>query len=426
MVLGSAQTWAVNSTRTLTVSGAVSGVSGSTLTKTGAGSLILNGNNSYHGGTIISNGTLAANNNNALGDGLLTMAGGALTNTTGNTLNNNINLSAPTGYIGVATSKTLVLGGSITNTGMLLKDGAGTLTLSGANSYGGGTTISGGSLAITGSGTLGNTNGAFNLAGNSVKMDLGGTTQYVGPAKIQINNAGGFSNGTLVATSYTLAVGTVDAVLAGNGIATKAGGNPIILNAANTYTNETRIGAGKLSVNGSVLSSLITVNSTLVSTNAVLAGTGTVQAVTVNAGGLLTAGDLGVTGTLTFNGAVTLSAGSTNTMEIYTAGFDILKGNGANTLTMNGTTVFDFTGNASATNGAKFALFQNWGSIVTNGATYTAIGLGTDGVGHALDVSVGTNGYVTVIPEPASAAMIIIGAAVGLAVHRARRSAMRR
>ncbi|MEY2374106.1 phosphatase PAP2 family protein [Lentilactobacillus buchneri] len=49
------------------------------LTKEGSGSLSLLGNNSYKGGTTVKAGTLAAENDNALGDGSLTLAGGNLT-----------------------------------------------------------------------------------------------------------------------------------------------------------------------------------------------------------------------------------------------------------------------------------------------------------------------------------------------------------
>ncbi|MBZ3672711.1 autotransporter-associated beta strand repeat-containing protein [Salmonella enterica subsp. enterica serovar Senftenberg] len=49
-----------------------SGWNGQSLTKTGAGTLILNAENTYTGGTTISDGTLVANNVEALGTGNVT------------------------------------------------------------------------------------------------------------------------------------------------------------------------------------------------------------------------------------------------------------------------------------------------------------------------------------------------------------------
>ncbi len=54
-----------DATSSLTVSGILS--DGGSLTKTGAGTLILNGANTYTGGTTINDGRLALGNNSALG-----------------------------------------------------------------------------------------------------------------------------------------------------------------------------------------------------------------------------------------------------------------------------------------------------------------------------------------------------------------------
>ena len=74
---------------------------GITITKIGTGTLTLNGNSTYIGGTTVSQGTLAVTNSSALGSGVLTMDGGTL-NTSANlanniTLNNTANTIAPNG-----------------------------------------------------------------------------------------------------------------------------------------------------------------------------------------------------------------------------------------------------------------------------------------------------------------------------------------
>ncbi|HAF1670107.1 TPA: AIDA autotransporter-like protein ShdA, partial [Salmonella enterica] len=102
-----------------------SGWNGQSLTKTGAGTLILNAENTYTGGTTISEGTLVANNVEALGTGNVTDNATLELNTGGDFDN------------------------AISGSGQVVKSGDKTLTLSGANSYTGGTTISGGTLVAT-------------------------------------------------------------------------------------------------------------------------------------------------------------------------------------------------------------------------------------------------------------------------------------
>ncbi|HCS4316884.1 TPA: autotransporter-associated beta strand repeat-containing protein, partial [Salmonella enterica subsp. enterica serovar Kedougou] len=93
--------------------------------KSGDETLTLSGSNTYTGGTLISSGTLVANDVNALGTGDVTDNATLMLNTGGDFINN--------------------IGG----TGRVEKSGDDTLTLSGTNSYTGGTTISGGTLVAT-------------------------------------------------------------------------------------------------------------------------------------------------------------------------------------------------------------------------------------------------------------------------------------
>ena len=65
----------VEERKSITLSGVLSdGVASGTLSKVGAGTLVLSGNNSYSGGTTISAGTLVANHENALGKGGVSVA----------------------------------------------------------------------------------------------------------------------------------------------------------------------------------------------------------------------------------------------------------------------------------------------------------------------------------------------------------------
>ncbi|ECM1942595.1 AIDA autotransporter, partial [Salmonella enterica subsp. enterica serovar Agona] len=99
--------------------------------KSGDDKLTLSGSNTYTGGTLISSGTLVANDVNALGTGDVTDNATLMLNTGGDFTNN--------------------IGG----TGRVEKSGDDALTLSGSNTYTGGTLISGGTLVANDVNALG-------------------------------------------------------------------------------------------------------------------------------------------------------------------------------------------------------------------------------------------------------------------------------
>lgn len=131
------------------------------------------------------------------------------------------------------------------------------------------------------------------------------------------------------------------------------------------------------------------------------------QSGTLDAGSILAAGGDG-TGSLLFNADMMLSEGSTNLMQILSDSlYDVVQGSGANTLTVLGDFVFDFTGNTSVTNGSTFAVLQNWDSISISGSTFTTIGLDA-----ALSVDTSdlvATGSVMVVPEPTAISLICLG-----------------
>ena len=84
VTMSSSRTVTVTSNN-LTVGGVISG-SGFSLTKAGAGTLTLDGADTYSGGTTLSAGLLNLNNAAALGSGTLTISGGTIGNTSGSTI----------------------------------------------------------------------------------------------------------------------------------------------------------------------------------------------------------------------------------------------------------------------------------------------------------------------------------------------------
>ncbi|EDT6755445.1 AIDA autotransporter, partial [Salmonella enterica subsp. enterica] len=116
--------------------------------KSGDDALTLSGANSYTGGTLISGGTLIASNVEALGTGDVTNNATLELNTGGDFTNN------------------------ISGSGQVVKSGDETLTLSGSNTYTGGTTINDGTLVATSVDALGSGDVTDNA---TLALNTGGT-----------------------------------------------------------------------------------------------------------------------------------------------------------------------------------------------------------------------------------------------------------
>ena len=194
------------------------------------------------------------------------------------------NVTAGSGAVDLNVTGTLIDNGYDYTSGALIKAGNGVMVLSGFNSYTGGTTINGGTLAVSGLGTLGATSGSLALGGGV--LDLGGGSQIVSAVSI---TAGGntIQNGTLTVTSYggitvnggTLQLGTgvtgqdgsinstsgaanngalvysicgsqtAAYAISGSGSLTKLGGGTLILSASNIYSGPTTVNGGTLQLN---------------------------------------------------------------------------------------------------------------------------------------------------------------------------------
>ena len=156
------------------------------LTKSAAGTWFLAGSNTYTGTTTLTAGTLVAENANALGNGgNLTFGGGTLRYTSdsaGTDWSTRFKNSTAAAIILDLNFQDVTLAGVIdsSNTAGLTRSGAGSLTLSGANTYTGVTTIGGNTasavasylklnnaLALGGGGNLTFTNGTLQFSTNN-------------------------------------------------------------------------------------------------------------------------------------------------------------------------------------------------------------------------------------------------------------------
>ena len=130
-------------------------------------------------------------------------------------------------------------------TGALSKIGAGTLVLSGANTYQGDTNINAGTLQIAGGGAISNTSGTVNVA-------MGATLNIA--ASESINGLAGAGNVTIDAgqtliSGVNSAGGTLSGVISGDGGFT-SNGTTQILTGVNTYTGITAVNNGVLELTG--------------------------------------------------------------------------------------------------------------------------------------------------------------------------------
>ncbi len=286
------------------------------LIKTTDDTVMLTGANTYSGGTYVQDGTLALSGIGTLGatTGLLNVSGGTLDlGGTTQTQNGGVTLSGGTIQNGTLVSSSTfdlqdgTVSAVLAGAGVLIKSTDDTVTLTGANTYSGGTYVQDGTLALSGAGKLGATTGSLNVSGGT--LDLGGTTQTQDGG---VTLSGGTIRGGILVSSGTFALqgGTIDAVLAGSGAAVKSTDDTVTLTAGNTYTGSTTVDAGTLSVNGSITSSSgLTVNA-----GAIVDGTGTLPSTTIASGGTLAPGNS--IGTISVNGTLSFRAGSSYAVEV--------------------------------------------------------------------------------------------------------------
>src|SRR5262245_35988799 len=228
----------------LAFAGTISGSGG--LVKEGEGTLTLSGNNSYTGGTLVNEGTLAVGSNTALGTGTLFLAEETTLQAAANwlTLTNAIQL------LGDATvdtqSNTLTLAGSISGTGGLEKIGSGTLILTGVSTYTGDTEVNEGVLRVDGSlVSVVSVNAGGTLMGTGtiggLEVGSGGIVAPGGPSWIGTLRVAGdvsFDEGSIYRVKAN-AAGQADKIIA-TGAASIDGRTVQVLAQSGNYARQTR------------------------------------------------------------------------------------------------------------------------------------------------------------------------------------------
>jgi len=202
--------------------GTISGPGGILRDNNGSGLVILTGSNTFSGGLEIDSRTLALGNKNALGTGPFTVGNpisgpsstivispiidlvglNAITNIT--TLNqnfsffgtNSLGISGPITISNILTVTTLGSGtvnfsGVVDGAFPLTKSGAGTLVLSGANTYSGDTFVNLGTLLVNNASGSGTSTGTVNVGASAI---LGGNGTIGGPVIVGFDGSVGAGN----------------------------------------------------------------------------------------------------------------------------------------------------------------------------------------------------------------------------------------
>ncbi|HWU56471.1 MAG TPA: autotransporter domain-containing protein [Rhizomicrobium sp.] len=323
--------------------------------KSGTGAWTLTGTTANVTPWIISGGTLAISNDAALGSsfGALTLDGGTLQVTAPVVSNRPITLNSGGGTLSPASGAVLTENGVIGGTGALIIAAStnAAVVLNGANTYTGGTVISGGTLQLgtptTGGSIVGNVlnNGKLQFDRSDTSFFAGnisgaGTVWVAGQGTAILTGANTYSGGTTIFSGSTLQIGNggtsgstvgniqnngvfavnrsdnyvFNGVISGNGSILQAGSGTLILTGSNNnFTGTTTITAGTLQIgNGTanaVLGGSIVDNSALVVDvpgNLLfggISGSGSVQQIGSNS-------TLMLVGTNTYTGGTIISSGT--------------------------------------------------------------------------------------------------------------------
>lgn len=313
-----------------TESGAINGAG--SLAVSGPSALILSGVNTFSGPTTInSSSALTIGGAGQLG------GGGYAANIANNGIFTNNSTAAQT-YSGV-----------VSGTGALVQNGTGTLTLSGVNTYNGPTTISAGTLAIGGAGQLGSGTYSMAITDNGTLNDASSASQ------------------------------TLSGVISGTGALVNSGSGTLTLSGANTYTGNTTVSAGIVTVSAIADSGTSGINA---STNTLTLSGGEFQytgSAAVTSGRAVT-----VTGTASIidlpNGDLTF------TNQVKNGAACVLNKTGSGTLTLGGTNDNAFLG-----------LTVNGGTVILNKTLIGHAVGGTTTVNNGGTLQLAGNGYGTEI-----------------------------
>ena len=347
------------------------------LTKVGNGTLLLQGLSTYSGGTFVDAGTLAVGGDDNLNpEAPITIGGGnfdvgAYSQEASVVTLNSGQISGSTGRI-VSDADFLLRAGSVTakmaGAGGVNKTTAGTVTLTGSNSFSGAVTVGGGRLQFATDANLGD--GSLT---NFVNVD-GGVLAFTPAASLTLSANRAVKFGPAHATvevteaAGVLTFSSVDA--AGTGNLTKAGQGRLILPGVTTWNS----GLGTVTVEAGVLQAGFGADGVSAIN---LGAAGTLSLVNLNAEVLTLAGSAG---------SLNIASGATIGFELGAPGVSdriIVGSGGAAVLTPNGSVTFNLYG-LSGFGAGSFELLSAPSGL--SAATYS-LGFAPSGFNYTINSS---------------------------------------
>lgn len=457
---GNANGLTISGTGMLEFAGAAANTYTGLTTINGAGStLVLNktGANAIAGNVTVTSGTLRLAQSNQIADTAAVTANGTFdlagrSETIGTLGGSGLVTSSTTGAsvltvgTGSASQNTFFTGTIQDGSGVvsLVKQGADSIILGGANTYSGGTTLNSGQIVVdnnlafgtgkvtlnggilrtrdieTASRTIANNvdiagNVQFGTANTQSTLTITGTTALVGSGTSRTISASGAGSMTPVIFAGAITDNGND-----NGVTIlgSAAGVKVVFAGNNTYTGDTVVSAGTLIIDGSTHAS----SAVIVQSGATVGGAGVINgSLTVQDGGTVAPG--ASPETLEVGGAFNLESGGTIVMELTGAtpgagGYDQLIVSGAITLAGD----LDVSLTFAPAEGSNFFLIDNLSGQaisgtfagLSNGATFLVGGqlfqISYFGDSSTNSFTGGNDVVIQAIPEPSVAGLIALGA----------------
>ncbi|RVA24790.1 hypothetical protein EN935_25480, partial [Mesorhizobium sp. M7D.F.Ca.US.004.03.1.1] len=257
---------------------------------------------------------------------------------------------------------TATIASVLTGASSLTKTDAGTLVLSGANTYTGGTNVSGGVLSVAADNNLGDAAGGLTLSGGTLRN----TAAFSSARDVTLLAAGG--------TFDTAANLTLSGVISGAGSLAKTGSGTLTLTGTNSYGGNTLVDAGTLIGNAASIRGDIGNAGTVVFDQAADASF---------------AGDISGTGTMVKDGAGALTLTGTSLLDwtIDQGGLVSAAERFGGDVAIGAGTSFTFD---EAANASYAGVLSGAGAFVKDGLGTVVLASGNSGFTGATSVSGGT------------------------------------